>query len=254
MSVIERIAPGERFAKVNRSWEGETVAIIGGGPSLTREQVEACRGLKCIVVNDAFLLAPWADVLYFADARWHGWYQNGRDGQGMPSLGLSADELRARYRDFAGLKVSISNSTHGIRDQNVLFLKNYGEYGGKANAVMSGNPECIATGSNSCYQALNIAILAGSRRILFLGLDGGPRSGKRHWFGDHPNKMDPTYEGIRQHFRNAAPWCRDNGIEVINCSPGTSIDYFRCDELANALKGKHAASVVSAETATVVSG
>jgi hypothetical protein len=63
-------------------WVGETAAILASGPSLTREQCEAVRGkAKVIAVNNQAIdtdcdgvrvpaMAPWADVLYAADAKW----------------------------------------------------------------------------------------------------------------------------------------------------------------------------------------
>lgn len=224
-----------RYARVNRSWEGETAVIIGGGPSLTAAQAEKCRGLRCIAVNDAYLLTPWADAIYFADSRWWGWMQNGRDGKGFPALALSPAELTARYRSFAGLKISISNAEPVVREPGVLFLKNHNE-AGKAGDAFSQDPGMIKTGSNSCYQALNIAILAGAKRIIFLGLDG-KSSGKKHWFGDHPDGSEAPYASMREQFRNAARWCAEHGITVLNCSPGSAIDCFPLMALEDALAG-----------------
>lgn len=251
--VVERIADGARFARVTHAWEGETVAILGGGPSLTPDQVEQCRGLKVISVNDAYLLAPWADVLYFADSRWWGWQQDGRERKGFPALGLSPEELKARYRAFAGLKVSISNAEPMVKEAGVLFLKNHGDNGAAHGSIFSDDPTMIATGSNSCYQALNIAILAGAKTILFLGLDGANKAGKQHWFGAHPNGLDPAFEGIRQHFRSAAPWCAARGITVLNCSPGTSVSAFHRAELADAIAGRFVPAVTDAQPEAVAS-
>jgi hypothetical protein len=71
--------------QVSRAWEGKTVVCIAGGPSLTKEQLELVRAarerdaVRVIVINDAYLIAPWADVLYFADARWAKWHVQGVD-------------------------------------------------------------------------------------------------------------------------------------------------------------------------------
>jgi hypothetical protein len=47
-------------------------AILAGGPSLTPEVVERVREahVRTIAVNNAFRLAPWADILFAADAAW----------------------------------------------------------------------------------------------------------------------------------------------------------------------------------------
>lgn len=59
------------------AWAGEVAFILGGGPSLAGVDVDRLRGRgRVVAVNDAGLdVAPWADVLYFADGwhRWLGW-------------------------------------------------------------------------------------------------------------------------------------------------------------------------------------
>ena len=56
---------------VPRAWVDETAVCIASGPSLTQADVDYVRGkARVIVVNNGYLLAPWADVLYAADARW----------------------------------------------------------------------------------------------------------------------------------------------------------------------------------------
>lgn len=53
-------------------WDGLTVCCIGSGPSLTAGDCGAVRdaGLKVIAVNSAFVLAPFADVIYGGDLNW----------------------------------------------------------------------------------------------------------------------------------------------------------------------------------------
>src|SRR5688572_2955592 len=61
---------------VPRLWPGYTFVCIGGGPSLTVEDVEVVKQaamtdqVKVVAVNDAYRLAPWADVLYGFDWQW----------------------------------------------------------------------------------------------------------------------------------------------------------------------------------------
>ena len=63
-------------------WQGETCAVLASGPSMSREVAELVRGrVRVIAVNNQGIdtevngklepaLAPWADVLYAADAKW----------------------------------------------------------------------------------------------------------------------------------------------------------------------------------------
>lgn len=45
-------------------------AVIATGPSVTPAQVEQVRGLRVVVVSDAYRLAPWAEALCSQDWAW----------------------------------------------------------------------------------------------------------------------------------------------------------------------------------------
>lgn len=55
------------FWKAPSMWDGGQCFILGGGPSLTVEQVESLRGRRVIAVNQAYKLGDWIDVLFFGD-------------------------------------------------------------------------------------------------------------------------------------------------------------------------------------------
>lgn len=218
---------------MNRVWEGETVVIICGGPSLTVEQVERTRGLRTIAVNDAYLLAPWADVCYFADAKWLKWQLNGRDGKGLPALGLTGAEVQRLWREFRGLKVAVATLMQQMRGA-ALFIRD-GQLAG-IKAALSTDPTAIMTGHTSAFQALNVSVLAGAHRVAFIGLDGRVGDGgKKHWFGDHPDNSDAPYDHMNDSLRSAALHCKALGVDVVNCSPGTSITAFRRARLEDEL-------------------
>lgn len=181
---------------VPRMWEGRTVAIFAGGSSLSVSDVALIRETQApvIVVNDAYKLAPWADLLYAADFDW--W--------------------RVRWLDvrlFEGLKVTVGDRTI---HPDIQSLRNTGRKG------FDPDPTCIRTGGNSGYQAIHIAIASGAARILLLGYD---MTGT-HWFGNHkppladppPSSFDiwiPAFEGLNGH-----------GADIINCSPISKITCF----------------------------
>lgn len=207
--------PHDRFAVIERAWSGSTCAIIAGGPSLTPAQVEACRGIRVIAVNDAYRLAPWADVLYFADARWWDWHK------GQPD-----------FMAFAGQKVTIENTGALVADADVFTLHNAGTEG------LSDKPNAVCTGRNSGYQALNIAVLAGATRILLLGFDMKPSAaGRMHWFGEHPIKTPPSvFPTMLACFKTVAAPLTKLGVEVINCTPDSALTVFPRSDIEGVLR------------------
>lgn len=107
-----------------------------------------------------------------------------------------------------------------------------------AQPGISTDPERIHTGSNSGFQALNLAILGGASRILLLGYDMQESGGKSHWFGDHPGTLKRTspYAVFRKAFEDAADQIARLGVEVINCSRETSLTCFPRVALLEVLK------------------
>ena len=243
--ILERLA-GERYSRVLPLWRDLTVAILGGGPSLTAAQFEAVGAaraadrLRAIAVNDSYLLAPWADIHYAADAKWHAWHTAGVD---KPALGLAAAEVKARWQAFPGLRCTIAwgdEYPHGVpheidRDARVHILRPL--HGSVHGVGLSRDAGALVTGRNSGFQALNLAVLAGARRILLLGFDGAPAAdGSTHWHGGHKSPSGPS---IYKHFRAAMTAVEGDlaaiGVEVLNCSPGSAINSFPKVPLEEAL-------------------
>ena len=153
---------------------------------------------RVIAINNAYALAPWADVLYFADLDW---WQRHRE--------------EPAYRAFQGAKATIEPTGFSVDEAGVYLLHNAGELG------LSAAPNALATGGNSGHQALNLAVLAGASRVLLLGYDMGHAGERTHWHRGHPGRTDRAAFG---RFRNAAASTvaplAALGVEVINCSGG----------------------------------
>lgn len=234
--ILERL-PGSRHSRVVPSWKDRAAVLIAGGPSLTPEQVHEVRiareadRFRVVVVNDAYLLAPWADAHYAADGKWHAWHEA---GVAKPLLGLSAEDVRAAWRAFPGEKCSIEWGGERVKDERVHVLKNLHDschgYG------LSTNPERLVTGRNSGFQALNLVILAGVSRVILLGYDGGAApGGATHWHGGHPKPSSDIFDKIRASFSAVENELAAMGVAVVNCSPGSQINAFPKARLADAL-------------------
>lgn len=185
---------------------------IASGPSLTAEDVEACRGrATAIAINDSYRLAPWASVLYSSDQRWWGHYR------GVP--------------DFTGLKFGIA-PLDPRQEWGITVLRNTGTRG------IETDPTGLRTGRNSGFAALNLAVHLGALRILLLGYDMGYVAGTpSHWFGDHPRPLQagPPYASFVALFRDAVAPLQQLGVTVINCSRRSALDCFPRHTLTEAL-------------------
>lgn len=200
---------------VPRLWPGETLVCLGGGPSLNQEQVDCLRGrAKVIAINDAYRLAPWAHALYACDWRW--WLKH----EGVPA--------------FAGLKITLSNGAEQLAHwPEIKVLENSGKDG------LEPAPTGLRTGRNGGYQAINLAVHLGAKRILLLGYDMKPdSSGKTHWFGDHadwPTRASIYANVMLPCFKTLVSPLNELGVTVINCTPDSALETFPRLPLEDAL-------------------
>lgn len=185
---------------VPRAFPASTIVCVGGGPSLTKADVEAVRGRAItIAINDAYRLAPWADVLYACDNKWWTWHK------GVP--------------DFPRPKYALDR--YASKWPGVTVLRNTGTQG------LELDPRGLRTGRNSGYQAINLAVHLGAKRVVLLGYDMMPaRDGKTHWFGHHPDKTSSPYRLWRDEFKTIVKPLATLGVSVVNCSRKTNLEAF----------------------------
>ena len=90
-------------------------------------------------------------------------------------------------------------------------------------------PAELGDGGNSGFQALNLAIQMGARRVVLVGFDMRIDLG-RHWHGDHGpglnNPRDTSVVRWRRAFDASAPILQSLGVEVFNASPSSALEAF----------------------------
>ncbi len=208
-------------------WRGETVFCVASGPSLADTDLAPLGGRRVIAVNDNYIRCPWAGVLYFCDWKWWSWHRE-----------------REAFRRFAGLKVTL-DARVPLEDPRIKWLKNgdEGENDAPGRAGLCLEPDRLRTGRNSGYQAVNLAVHLGAKRIVLVGYDMkvGPR-GEQHWFGAHRDvdgREVPTAAATiakwAPRFASMVPQLERLGIEVLNATPGSAIDCFPRTALGDCL-------------------
>lgn len=114
---------------------------------------------------------------------------------------------------------------------------------------LSKNPEVIHYGHSSGYQLIGLALHHGVTEFVLIGYDlryprgyrGATQTagGDRHYFGEYPSELQhwtkfnigPNGElnGLLDCYRTIKP--KDYGIRIINCSPGSALDFFETGRL-----------------------
>lgn len=170
-----------------------------------------------IVINNSWKLAPWADLLYACDLNW--WRHNFGVISAFPGLKVTQDPAVPHDPKFSG-------SVHRVKCNHAvdkLEVATYGEVG---------------WGGNSGFQAINLAVQFGAKKIVLVGYDMRVDRGL-HWHPDHPRGMhNPTARNVERWRRvtdGAAELLRALKIEMINASAVSSLRAYPKMSLAEAL-------------------
>ena len=200
-----------KYSVVPRKFEGETIYIIGGGPSLKNFNFNELKGRRTIAINKAVFFHQSADVLYWTDSRFYTWYKNDID-------------------NFNGLKFSLKPGSQYTTDIKVLRK-------GVAHGLEK-DPHVLAHGNNSGYAAINLAYHLGANRIVLLGFDMHNDGKDTHFHEGYPTRPagDHIYrDKFLPGFKELERSLRAEGVTVFNASPHSSLNEFPKITLTQAL-------------------
>lgn len=211
---------GWKLWEIPPIWKGQTVACIAPGPSLDEDEVRYCydSGYKIIAVNDAYKLAPFADILYACDWWWWNKHDCARDYAGV-RVGLGWDFVKEMpITGWAASKEAKEINLIGMTGCDGLEMK---------------NRYAVRTGGNSGYQAVNLAAQMGARNIFLLGYDMKATDGKSHFWGNY-EKRTPGQNNFKEWIKNfktiAEPLVK-SGVRVVNCNPDSALKVFKKTKL-----------------------
>ncbi len=163
-----------------------------------------------IAVKDAVQITGPADVIYACGAdrgRW--WQRHGPTFVGFTSLRYTLDPTAAPW---------------------ATVLRETGPEG------LETDPSGLRTGHNSGYQAINLAVHLGARRIVLLGYDMQPApDGTDHFFGDHSHGVKPPWRELLPFFHTLVRPLEAIGVQVVNATRRTALECFPQMTLAEAL-------------------
>lgn len=193
-----------KYWSIPQVWSGDTVFVIGGGPSLAGFDSRVLDGRRVIAVNCAFRLGQF-DVMFYGDPLWPDLY-----GKGL--------------EDFGGLKITVREEHLNRPGIRVVFRE--------AHAMgLSTKPAVLHWNLSSGACAINLATLLGAGKIVLLGFDMQQKNGHNNYHRDYLHK-DGThasvgnYEVMRNRFPPIARDLEKLNIPCINACPDSAIDCF----------------------------
>lgn len=195
------------LTKVAGRWPGETACVIATGASLRQADVDWVRGkARVIAVNKAYLMAPWADVLFSIDR-------------------LFWERVNP---EFAGEKWTVDGCS-AIRSHGLNAIESIKEPGI--------DPRRLHWTAGSGGTAINLAFVFGANPIILLGfdmkmgLDGETGEERPHFHEDykHGNPDNQRFGRWKKEAAKMGPGLARAGVRVINCTRDTALDCFeRC--------------------------
>lgn len=105
---------------------------------------------------------------------------------------------------------------------------------------LSTDPGLVYWNFNSGSAAINVAVLAGAKRILLLGFDMKPFNGEErvtHWHSDYGKFriQDRDFKRFLKGFPQIAEDAKKLGVEILNVNKDSAIDSFKKIELKEVL-------------------
>lgn len=209
---------------VPASWPGETVFILGGGPSVRTEDLELLRGRRVIAINSSYKRlaefglppphVPQIDYLLVGDNRW--WRQYAEEARRLPFPIVTMAQKEIRDDDERVLKLRKD------RPPGLSLL-----------------PTALTMRRTTFSAAINMAVLmAPGGNIVLLGADGQfAADGERNHHGPMPWKHKPgCWELHYRELKTLVGPLRDLGVKVINASPGSAWDLWPVMSLPEAIE------------------
>jgi hypothetical protein len=198
-----------------RSFDGQTVVIVGGGPSLADVDLAVLAGHRFIAVNSACRIvrpiATEADYLLFQDNSW---------SVRFPDL----------IEDWPGVRIT-SNRHASARLGNAVRRIDVT----KIAEQLRGFPDFVFASSG--HVAACLATVMGARRVVLVGFDCRYVDGRSHGHADYTQSDEHAFwERFLPGWRGLAAVFERAGVEVVNATPLSAIDVFSFVSLGDALR------------------
>lgn len=199
--------PGQSFA-------GETVAVVGSGPSLSSFDLSVLKGHRFVVANSGCrrlrAVATGADILYFTDNAWN---------ENRPALA----------EEWPGPVVTANRNAKarlGDRVRYIDVLALTAEMGAMPDHVQASTGH-IAACLASIMGAARIVLIAFECKADALGRTHGHADYNQHDLSVFEERFLPGWRGLAQAFAR-------KGIEVVNATPRSAIAVFPSVRLSEA--------------------
>lgn len=182
-------------------WKGETVYIVGGGPSFLAVDPERLRGRRVIALNRSFETVPFADVLLLADNRLF------TDSDIRPGILSFKGQVIGLYPDYKD------------QDPRFAIMRRVKPPG------FSDRRDTLTCSCTIMTAGIDFAQKAGAARLVLFGADGKKdKKGRAHHHREYTRwaLIESRWAAHRIALETLVEPLKIRGIEVLNASPGSA--------------------------------
>jgi len=176
------------------------IFVLGGGPSLTQEDVDRLDPAEVIACNEAARICPAASVLFARDESW---------------CRANQELIRA----WPGR--AITGSRRASQDLPMEFVLME-----RRDDFPTAPPGVIRYGPSSGHAAVSWAVTAGAKRIVLLGFDGRAVDGRTHWHDQYREERLEAYARFNRAWLGWAAAAAKLGCQILNATPDSAIGEF----------------------------
>ena len=204
--------PPSNLWEIPAIWPGSTVFIIGGGPSLLKQDLSLIHDKRVIGVNQAYKLGPWVDVCWYGDKSWY--------GENLPDI-----------NEFGGLIATCCLEDKSLRKNRVKYVGR-----SKQSGIEYDKRTHVTWNGNSGGSAINLAYWLGASTVVLLGFDmqnpTDPKDLQTHWHNDYKpvfvsgKKLNNPYPKFMKTWPAIKRGADKIGLRIINATVGGALELF----------------------------
>ncbi len=206
------------FWKCGRAFEGETVFLLGGGPTLTDLRLKSIVGRPVVGVNNCLYLGhELVTVLFFGDAKWYWWNRDAVQ--------------RGRMFWNVTLNRIAKNNAKTIENEPKLLIMGEGKNG------LDARPDHLAWNRSSGACAIDLCVHLGAKTIVLCGYDMRRVNNKKNWMPHAQEKTNQNpYEYMLGTLQTIEDASKKIGVKILNATPGSAITCFEKIDYSEAVK------------------
>lgn len=199
----------------DKRWLGDTVFVLGGGPSLADSSIDFKHIHKfgwLVAINSLFRTVPFSDAVFFTDYSWF----TGDWQDGTPR--------RRTLEKSQALLLTTSRQVKRLAPDRIKLIR------------VSGTG-ALKQGRSSGHTAISVVMSMGAKRVVLLGYDMRFVEGRSHSHDEYACKNVKLYaKDFVPAFNGWNAWAKKTGVEILNATPGSALNEFKKIKLEEVLR------------------